>query len=83
MDTQFDYLSEPDPNIKYYYFPRIRSDIFTHLMKLVLMVKTHHEAINSIEKLTKDTRNLDNVNKDGLTALMIACANSICSVIIR
>lgn len=74
METQFNDLSVPDPNVKYYCAPNVRSKGFTHLMKLVLMVREYPKAMRIIEKIIGDEANKR--NKKGWTALMIACANS-------
>lgn len=78
MDTQFTDLSEPDPNIQYYYSKYQMCEGFTYLMKLVLMagvkMRQSLDVIPLIKTLAKDK--VDERNKEGYTALILSCRNS-------
>lgn len=74
--TEFTDLSVPNVDEEYYCFEGITSTGFTHLMKLVLMVKEYPDALPVIEKLIVNKSMLDAQNNAGHTALMFACRYS-------
>ena len=61
INDQFTDLSQPDHDKKYYYDPFAESRGFTHLMKLVLLVRRFPDATNLIVNILKNDRN--QVNK--------------------
>ena len=83
MDIQFDNESvdeNPDPNKLYYYGDRyfnMSASGFSYLMKLVLLIDKYPELINKIKDYEKQ---INYQNSSGMTALMIACCNSFCSI---
>lgn len=76
MDTQFIDLTPPNPSDRYYCDKMTSTSGWSHLMKLVLMVKKNPEAMMIIKSLIIDKNKLSKYNNAGQTALMIACANS-------
>ena len=63
MENQFTDLSVPDANATYYCSPHTRTTGFTHLMKLVLMVRTHPEALLLIKDIIGNDINARNHQK--------------------
>lgn len=75
MEKQFNDLSVPDPNISYQCDNLHVSRGFTHLMKLILMVNKHPDAMPIIRSLLKNSDEINKQNTLGWTALSIACGN--------
>ena len=76
MNTQFDSEPidrEPDPNKEYSCSEYLVSAGFTYLMKIVLLTNKHPELIKEISKYKNI---INNTNKEGWTALMLASRNS-------
>lgn len=74
MDDQFDDFSVPNPETKYYCDKYITSQGFTHLMKLIMMVKKTPEVINMIKQIIENNpEEISKKNKNGWNALMFSC----------
>lgn len=73
FNNQFDDLSVPNPKKYYYYSDNFGGTGFTHLMKLVLVIKQYPKANEMLREIIKNNPSeLDKQTNEGYTALMIA-----------
>lgn len=80
---EFQHLFIEDKKRIYECTPKIKTNGLSHLQKCILMMKTNPSIYKYIvEHLEKSPENINYQNKKGLTALMIACANQLYSIIL-